>query len=91
MKNKKVEPIGKRILIKLVPKKDKTDTGIILPDSQVQTIPRGTILSLGKECTDVLKIGDTVEWEMTSNAYQVKHDNQDCIIMHEGMIIMKYV
>ena len=91
MKKTKVEPIGKRILVKVVPKKDKTKTGIILPDSQVQPIPRGTILAIGKDCTDVLKVGDKVEWEMTSNAYQVKHDDQDCVIMHEGSIIMRYV
>ena len=91
MKNTKVEPIGKRILIKVVPKKDKTETGIILPDSQVQPVPRGSIIALGKECSSALKVGDKVEWEMTSNTYEVKHDGQDCVIMHEGMIIMKYV
>ena len=91
MKKTKVEPIGKRILIKVVPKKDKTDAGIILPDSQVQPIPRGTILALGNDCSDSLKVGDKVEWEMTSNAYEVKHDGQDCVVMYEGSIIMKYV
>lgn len=89
--SKKIQPLGKRVLIKLVPKKDKTDTGIILPDSQVQEIPKGTILKLGSECTSNLKVGDEVEWEMTSGGYNVKHDDQDCIILHEGAFILKYV
>ena len=91
MKKTKVVPIGKRLLIKLVPKKEKTNAGIILPDSQIQPIPRGTILALGNDCSDALKVGDKVEWEMTNNAYEVKHDGQDCVIMYEGGIIMKYV
>ena len=41
---RKIKPLGKRVLVKLVPKKDTTDTGIILPDSQVQDIPRGHII-----------------------------------------------
>ena len=90
-KTKKIQPLGKRVLVKLVPKKDKTDTGIILPDSQVQEIPQGTILQLGSECSSNLKVGDKVEWEMTSGGYHVKHDDQDCIILNEGLFILRYV
>lgn len=89
--SKKIQPLGKRVLVKLVPKKDVTDTGIILPDSQVQEIPRGTILELGSECTSSISIGDEVEWEMTAGGYNVKHDDQDCIVLHEGAFILRYV
>ena len=89
--SKKIQPLGKRVLVKLVPKKDVTDTGIILPDSQVQEIPRGTILELGSECTSGISIGDEVEWEMTAGGYNVTHDDQDCVVLHEGAFILRYV
>lgn len=88
---KKIQPLGRRVLIKLVPKKDKTDTGIILPDSQIQEIPRGTILKVGSACSKDIKVGDLVEWEMTSHTYNVKHDNQDCVVLGEQSIVLKYV
>tara|TARA_Y100000361_G_scaffold81105_1_gene71750 strand:- start:47 stop:319 length:273 start_codon:yes stop_codon:yes gene_type:complete len=88
---RKIKPLGKRVLVKLVPKKDTTDTGIILPDSQVQDIPRGHIIELGEECTSGIKVGDEVEWEMTSNFYNVEHDGQNCVVLHEGLFILKYV
>jgi len=89
--SKKIQPLGKRVLVKLVPKKDVTDTGIILPDSQVQEIPRGTILELGSECTSGISIGDEVEWEMTAGAYNVQHNDEDCVVLHEGAFILRYV
>jgi len=89
--SKKIQPLGKRVLVKLVPKEEQTSSGIILPDSQVKEIPRGTILELGSECVSGISIGDEVEWEMTAGAYNVQHDNQDCVVLHEGAFILKYV
>ena len=63
VKNYKIIPIGKRILVKPVEKVEQTNSGIILPDSQVQQKPQGTIIAKGTSATDELSVGDFVEWE----------------------------
>ena len=44
---KRVIPIGKKILVKPVPKKEQTNSGIYLPEAQQQQIPQGTFVSKG--------------------------------------------
>ena len=92
MSKQRVIPIGKMLLVKPVEKKETyKNTNIILAPEQVQQIPRGTVLKLGPDCSKNLKTGDVVEWEMNTHTYNVTHDNQECVVLAEQSIVMKYV
>ena len=65
-----IKPIGFYVLVKPVPLKEKTDSGIILPESQVQQIPKGQIVAKGKAVTDEIKVGDQIQWSMENTVSQ---------------------
>ena len=65
-----IKPLGFHVLVKPVPLKEKTDSGIILPESQVQQIPKGTVVAKGKSVTDELEVGDVIQWSMEHTQYQ---------------------
>jgi co-chaperonin GroES (HSP10) len=60
----KVTPIGDRILVKPVERKETTTGGIYLPESQQKQIPEGIIISKGAKVSDELNVGDKVRWLM---------------------------
>ena len=45
MEHLKVTPVGHNLLVKPVPVKETTSSGILLPESQIQQIPKGTIIN----------------------------------------------
>ena len=90
VKNYKVIPIGKRVLVKPVEKVEQTNSGIILPDSQVQQKPQGTIIARGPEVVDDLQIGDFVEWEhMDTKGSEYIHEGETHIILFDQAIKVK--
>lgn len=54
-----VKPLDNRIIIKQVEAKEKTASGIILPDSAKERPLRGEVLAVGPRCKDI-KVGDIV-------------------------------
>lgn len=53
------KPLGKRVLVDVHPKKEKTNTGIYIPDSAAEQFSIATVISMGEEATSV-KQGDKV-------------------------------
>jgi chaperonin GroES len=91
VKNYKVIPIGKRVLIKPVEVVAETSSGIILPDSQVQQKPQGTIVARGPEVDKELQIGDFVQWliNMTVDDKEFIHEGERHILLFQDAIICK--
>jgi chaperonin GroES len=90
VKNYKVIPIGKRILVKPVKKVETTQSGIILPDSQVQQKPQGRIVSRGPEVCKDLNEGDFIQWSMAnSDDSEFMHEGEIHLLMHEGAVLCK--
>tara|TARA_R110002051_G_C8636407_1_gene485546 strand:- start:551 stop:835 length:285 start_codon:yes stop_codon:yes gene_type:complete len=90
MSKQKVIPIGKRLLIKLVPIEQETASGIYLPESQQQQKPQGIIVARGKDVTEELSIGDTVEWEhMDTKGFEYEHNGEIHVILFDNAIKVK--
>ncbi len=86
----KVTPIGGRVLVKPVPKKEKTDSGIFLPLEQQMQIPQGTVVSIGAAVKEV-KVGDFVEWSITADTQPYTHNDEAHLILYEHAFIVKLV
>ena len=84
----KVTPLGARVLIKPIAKKEKTDSGIFLPLEQQMQIPQGTVVSVGSEVKQV-KVGDFVEWLATSDTQEYKHNDEIHLILYEHAFMVK--
>ena len=91
VKNYKVIPIGKRVLVKPVEKVEQTNSGIILPDSQVQQKPQGTIVARGPEVDKELQIGDFVQWiiNMSVDDKEFIHNGERHILLTQDAIVCK--
>jgi len=91
VKNYRVIPIGKRILVKPVEKVEQTSSGIILPDSQIQQKPQGTIVAIGPEVCEDLKIGDFIQWSlnMSTDDKEFIHEGELHILVFQDAIICK--
>ena len=91
IENYKVIPIGKRILVKPVEVVAETSSGIILPDSQVQQKPQGTIVAIGPEVCEDLQIGDFIQWSlnMSTDDKEFIHKGERHILVFQDAIICK--
>tara|TARA_Y100001938_G_scaffold149391_1_gene236004 strand:- start:1599 stop:1868 length:270 start_codon:yes stop_codon:yes gene_type:complete len=85
---KTVKPIGNRILVKPVPKKDKLESGIYLPEAQQRQVPQGTIVAMGADVKE-LKVGDFVQWTEEADTRHFEHNSQPHLIMYNHAIICK--
>ena len=87
---KRVIPIGKKILVKPVPKKEQTNSGIYLPEAQQQQIPQGTIVSKGGSSLEELSIGDFVQWNIEmSDGQEFIHEGEMHLLMSDTCIVAK--
>jgi len=86
----KITPFGNRVLIKPVPKKETTDSGIFLPEQQQLQIPQGTVVAIGNLVKEI-KVGDFVQWLEESAVREMEHDGETHLIMfdHAIMVILE--
>ncbi len=91
----KVRPLGDKILIKRADARERTDSGIFLPESAKDKPREGTIMALGngilnKETGDYMpfsvKKGDTVLFTSYGGT-EIKVEGQDLLIMTEDDIL----
>ena len=77
-------------MVKPVPRKEVTTSGIYLPEAQQQQIPQGTIIAKGGTVTDELEIGDHVEWIIEyADSKEFMHEDELHLIMTDGSIVAK--
>tara|TARA_R110002020_G_scaffold44308_1_gene127918 strand:- start:392 stop:691 length:300 start_codon:yes stop_codon:yes gene_type:complete len=90
IENYKVIPIGKRILLKPVEVVAETSSGIILPDSQVQQKPQGTVIAAGPD-VEGIKVGDFVQWiiNMSLEDKEFIHQGERHILLHTDAVVCK--
>ena len=90
VENYEVIPIGKRILIKPVEKVEQTNSGIILPDSQVQQKPQGTVIAAGPD-VEGIKTGDFIQWVigMSVDDKEFIHKGERHILLHTDAVVCK--
>lgn len=89
-----IQPLGDRILVKLLAEEDKSPGGIILPDSakekpqeaKVVAVGKGRLLEDGTVRPLEVKVGDTVIFAKYSGS-EVAHENKEFMILKEDDIL----
>jgi len=89
-----LKPLGDRVLVKAVEKKDEVRSGLIIPDTAKEKPQEGEIIAAGKGKIgddgklipmDV-KAGDRILYGKYSGT-EVKIDGQEYLIMHQDDIL----
>ena len=89
-----IQPLGDRILIKLLEEEGKSPGGIILPDTAKEKPQEGKVVAVGKgrllEDGTVkpleIKVGDTVLFAKYSGT-EVSHEEKEFLILKEDDIL----
>ena len=81
-----IEPIGSKMVVKLIEKQKLTTSGIILTLADSTEVTRGVVLSIGDNVMDVV-VGDQVlpNW---NNAQKTKVNGEDLFIIEESDIVL---
>lgn len=90
----KIQPLGDRVLVQRIEQEEKTQAGLIIPDTAKEKPMQGIIIAVGSGSRDEsgkvlpleVKAGDRIlfaKWGGT----EVKIDGQDLLIMKESDIL----
>ena len=89
-----IQPLGDRVLIKLLEHEEKSAGGIILPDTAKEKPQEGKVMAVGKgrlledgtvKALEV-KVGDTVLFAKYSGS-EIEHGSGDYLILREEEIL----
>lgn len=82
-------PLHDRVIVKPFPAEEKTEGGIIIPDTAKEKPRRGTVMASGKGLKDLpneTKPGDIVLYGKYSGT-EITHEKEDYLIMRESDIL----
>jgi chaperonin GroES len=90
----RLRPLGDRVLVKAVEKKDEVRSGIIIPETAKEKPQEGEIIAVGKgKTTDDgklipmdVKVGDRILYGKYSGT-EIKIEGQEYLIMHQDDIL----
>ena len=85
-----IQPMGARVLIRPAQKENKTNSGLILPETAKEKPQQGIVEAVGGEddmLTD-LAVGDTVIFPKYSGS-EIKMDGVEYLIMDEGDVLAR--
>ncbi len=80
---KKIKPLGKNVLVKILPKEEKTASGIVIPDTVDKEKPQeGEVVAVGDspKVPEVIKKGVKVLFKKYGGD-EIKIDDQEMIIL----------
>ncbi|OGC35186.1 co-chaperone GroES [candidate division WOR-1 bacterium RIFOXYB2_FULL_48_7] len=94
MGNKKLTPIGDRVVVKPDPEEQKTKSGLVLPDSAKEKPSEGTVVAVGsgrvfdngQKVACEVKIGDKIIYSKYGGS-EVKIEDEEFIILAERDIL----
>ena len=79
-----IKPLGDRVVVEPSKRLEKTDSGIILPDTVQDKPQEGKVLAVG-DC-ETIKKDDLVLYPKYTGT-EVNHDGQDVLIMSEKEVL----
>ncbi len=85
-----IQPMGARVLIRPAQKENKTNSGLILPETAKEKPQQGSVEAIGGEddmLTD-LAVGDTVIFPKYSGS-EIKMGDVEYLIMDEGDVLAR--
>ncbi len=89
-----IQPLGDRILVKVVEAEEKTKSGIVLPDTAKEKPQEGKVVGVGKgkmlddgtiKPLDV-KAGDKILFGKYAGT-EIKHEDEDYLILKEDDVL----
>ena len=89
MKNLNIKPLGDRVVIETAKAKERTQSGIIIPDNAKEKPQKGTVVAAGKGTKDdpiTVQVGDTVLYGKYAGT-DLKLEGIDYLIMRESDIL----
>ena len=86
----KVIPLGERLLIKPIKEEEKTEGGIVLPDSAKEKPMKAEVIEVGEKVDEDLDLhaGDKVIYSKYSGT-EIKIDDEEYIIIDAEDILAK--
>ena len=89
-----IQPLGDRILVRLLEQEEKSPGGIILPDTAKEKPQEGKVMAIGKgrllEDGTIkpleVKVGDTILFAKYSGT-EVTHEEKEFLILREDDIL----
>ena len=84
-----IKPLADRVLIKLATAEEKTQGGIIIPDSAKEKPLKGEVLAVGKGTKDeemVLKVGDQVLYGKYAGT-EIEVEGEKLMIMKQSDVL----
>jgi len=82
-------PINGRILVKPLETKEKTSSGIYIPDTVKVKLHEAEIIAIAKDATDEVVVGDRVIYKEFSGT-EVKLEEEDYVLLSEDDLLAKY-
>ena len=79
-----IKPLGDRVVVEPSKRLEKTDSGIILPDTAQDKPQEGKVLAVG-DC-ETIKKDDIVLYPKYTGT-EVNHEGQDVLIMSEKEVL----
>ena len=79
-----IKPLGDRVVVEPSAQQEKTESGIILPDTVQDKPQEGKVLAVG-DC-ETIKKDDLILYPKYTGT-EVNHDGQDILIMSEKEVL----
>ena len=79
-----IKPLGDRVVVEPTEQQEKTESGIILPDTAQEKPQEGKVLAVG-DC-ETIKKDDLVLYPKYSGT-EVTHEGQDLLIVSEKEVL----
>ncbi|MFZ1654977.1 MAG: co-chaperone GroES [Candidatus Moraniibacteriota bacterium] len=79
----RIQPLGENVLIRIESKKEKTATGLYLPESASgEREQQGTVVAVGSDKAIAVKKGDTVIFKRYGTSEELKVADVDHILLN---------
>ena len=85
----KLRPINGRIFVKPFDSKDKTSSGLYIPDTAKERLREGQVLAKAEDATDEVVVGDHVIYKEFGGT-EVQIEGEDYILLTEDDLLAKY-
>ena len=87
MKNQKIVPVGKRVLIlEKQPEKYYAGTQIAILDTSKSKTYQGYVIAVGKDLPEI-NVGDLIQYVDYATPIQMKHNGEDHLLIGQGDIL----
>ena len=92
----KLQPLGDRVVIKVIEREEITKGGLVLPDTAKEKPQEGKVIAVGpgklgddgKRVALEVKVGDTVIYARYAGT-EIKLDDEEVVVLRESDILAK--